>query len=342
MAEQNTAPLKVPSFAAEGVYQKFSDVFEPLLEEVGIPRTALTDPDSEISLAKHCKLMELAAERSGDDCFGLHMGSRVHPHDMGALGYAIMNSPTLHEALQNFARYLHVYARGCDMALETENRIARFTYSYSIVEPSAVERRQEAECTLALVKSVVDTVLDMDWHPNEVRFEHPQPDKDTEHRRIFGAPVYFGQPINCLVFDKRLLEHKVIHAESRLYTVLQEHLRQALASQAEEDDLVAKVGNLIAKSLSNGIPSADDVASQLCMTKRTLQRRLSDRGVLYNQYADKIRRQMACQYVEKTKLPLTEIAFLLGYAHVSAFSRAFRRWTGETPIECRARNPATR
>lgn len=336
MAIKSSAALNAPSFAAEGIYQKFSDVFEPLLEEVGIPSSVLTNPDIEVPLAKHCNLMELAAQRNGDDCFGLHLGSKVHAHDMGALGYAIINSPTILDVLQNFARYLHVFARGCDMALEVEGDTARFTFSYSIVEPGIIERRQEAECTLALVKHVVDTAADSQWCPSEVHFEHPKPENVSEHRRIFGAPVYFSKEINCFIFDKKILDQKVRRAESRLYTVLEEHLRQALANQAEEDDLVATVGNIIAKSLSNGIPGADEVASKLCMTKRTLQRRLSDRGVLYNQYADKIRRQMARQYVEKTKLPLTEVAFLLGYAHVSAFSRAFRRWTGETPNECRS------
>ena len=103
----------------------------------------------------------------------------------------------------------------------------------------------------------------------------------------------------------------------------------------EEDDLVTKVGNAIAKSLSNGVPSIDEVAAALFMTKRTLQRRLADEGVLYNEYADEIRRKLAVQYVKNTKMPLTEVAFLLGYSHVSAFSRAFRRWMGQSPNDFR-------
>ena len=126
-----------------------------------------------------------------------------------------------------------------------------------------------------------------------------------------------------------------MHAEPRLFEVLEEHLAQVVTTQVEENDLVARVGNAIAKSLSSGVPSIDDVAASLFMTKRTLQRRLADEGVLYNEYADESRRKLAVQYVKNTKMPLTEAAFLLGYSHISAFSRAFRRWTGESPNEFR-------
>lgn len=324
-----------PSFVVEALYQVFRDLFEPLLEEVDISRDVLTDDRVEVSLAKHCNLLELAAERHGNESLGLQIGSEVHPRHMGPLGYTILNSPTVLHALQNFCRYLHVYARGCDMQLETDDQFAYFSFSYSIIDPGPIGRRHEAECTLAMVKHVIEVGSESNWNIEEVLFEHPEPANTSEHRRIFGAPVHFSKEINRLKFDKRVLDRKMAQAEPRLYEVLEEHLRESLENQTQEDDLVASVGNIIAKSLSNGIPSVDDVAEKLCMSKRTLQRRLSDQGVLFNQYADDIRCKMARQFVEKTKIPLTEVAFLLGYAHISAFSRAFRRWTGKTPHEFR-------
>ncbi|NIB42262.1 AraC family transcriptional regulator [Pseudomaricurvus alkylphenolicus] len=339
MTVKRVAQQSAPSFSAENLYQRFCHIFtSSILEEAGIRQTVLTDPDTEVALGDHCRLLELAAIRSADDCLGLHIGSEIKPGDMGPLGYTILNSPTVRKALENFSRYLHVYARGCDMTLEEEKELAYFKFSYTIVEPSVLGRRQEAECTLAMVKHVIEVATDRSWRLEEVHFEHPKPESVLEHKRIFAAPVSFGREINCLVFAKAQLDQEIVQAESRLYQVLEAHLSDVLNNQVEEDDIVATVGNIIAKSLSNGIPSIDDVAKELCMTKRTLQRRLSDRDKLYNEYADEIRQQMARQYVENTKLPLTEVAFLLGYAHVSAFSRAFRRWAGLTPNECRAQN----
>ena len=109
-----------PSFNAEGLFIRFGDLLGPLVEEVGISREALTDPDVLVPLDKHCRLLELAARHHNDDFIGLKIGSQVEPRDMGPLGYTILNSPTVHAALNSFVRYLGVYARGCEMELLTD------------------------------------------------------------------------------------------------------------------------------------------------------------------------------------------------------------------------------
>ena len=324
-----------PDFNAEGLYIRFGDILGPLVEEVGISRDVLTDPNVLVPLDKHCRLLELAARNQNDDFVGLKIGYKVHPRDMGPLGYTILNSPTVHAALQSFVRYLRVYARGCEFDLNIEGESAIFSYTYTFTEPCAIERRQEAECTLAMVKQVVEVVTSKKLELEAVSFEHPRPDDISMHKRVFEAPLYFSQEVNSLKFKASILQRETAHAERRLFEVLEKHLAEVIHTQVDEGDLVAKVGNAIAQSLSSGLPSIDSVAATLFMTKRTLQRRLSDEGVLYNEFADEIRCKLAIQYVKNTKMPLTEVAFLLGYSHISAFSRAFRRWQGQSPIEFR-------
>jgi AraC-like DNA-binding protein len=324
-----------PDFNVEGMYIRFSDILGPLVEEVGISREALTDPNVLVPLDKHCRLLELAAQRRKDDFVGLKVGYQVHPRDMGPLGYTILNSPTVLAALQSFVRYLGVYARGCEFDLQIEGESAFFKYSYTFTEPCAIERRQEAECTLAMVKQALEVITSKKLELEAVCFEHPKPGDTSKHKQIFAAPLYFSQEVNSLKFKASILQREAAHAEHRLFEVLEKHLAEVINTQVDEDDLVAKVGNAIAQSLSNGVPSIDDVAATLFMTKRTLQRRLADEGVLYNEFADDIRRKLAIQYVKNTKMPLTEVAFLLGYSHISAFSRAFRRWMGQCPIDFR-------
>lgn len=329
-----------PTMMVEGIYAKFSDLFEPYLEQVGIDRSALSDPNALIPLSKHARLMEVTAEQTGDLYFGLHMGLQVQPADMGAIGYAMDNSPTVGAALKNFARYLAAYTRGCSFELQVDGQAAYYDFAYTLPELGIMDRRQEAECTLALVMTLVRSISGENWSPLAVWFEHPRPDDTLEYKRVFGASVEFGQRINRLVFHSAFLDKPVKAAQPRLFAVIEEHLQQVIENQDHEYDLVNQVSNLVARELSNGVPSIDWVADQLILTKRTLQRRLTDKGIGFSDIVDDVRHNMAVQYVEKSDISLTEISFLLGYSHLSAFGRSFKRWTGSTPQKIRAQSSA--
>lgn len=324
-----------PTLMAEGIYAKFSDLFEPYLEQVGIDRSALSNPNTLVPLTKHARLMEVTAEKSGDIYFGMHMGLQVKPADMGAIGYAMDNSPTVGAALKNFARYLAAYTRGCFFELKIEGDLAFYDFAYTLPELGLMDRRQEAECTLALVLSIVRSISGDNCSPQAVWFEHPRTEKSTEYKRVFGAPVEFGKPVNRLIFSASFLDKPVRSAQPRLFAVIEEHLQQVIKNQDHESDLVNQVSNLVARELSNGVPTIDWISEQLIMTKRTLQRRLTEKGVGFSEIVDDVRRNMAVQYVEKSDISLTEISFLLGYSHLSAFCRSFKRWTGATPQKIR-------
>jgi AraC-like DNA-binding protein len=335
MASQNKGQSG-PSFSAEGLFIHFGHLLGPLVEKAGINTDVLTNPNVQVPLDKHCRLMELAAQYHRDDFLGLRIGSQVEPRDMGPLGYTILNSPTVLDALKSFVRYLRVYARGCEMALDVNHDVAEFIYTYSITEPCALERRQEAECTIAMVKHTLELLTSKKFELDAVGFEHPAPQNTSRHQSLFDAPIYFSQNVNSIRFKADLLDREIVNADARLFEVLESHLEKVLESFVEEEDLVARVGSAVARSLSSGVPNIGDIAASLFMTKRTLQRRLAEEGVLYNEFADEIRRKLAVRYIENTNMPLTEVAFLLGYSHISAFSRAFRRWTGRSPNSFRS------
>jgi AraC-like DNA-binding protein len=327
---------KHPTFQAEGFYGRFRSVFEPCLAEADLDPSVLSDPDAPVPLAKHARLLNLVAERLEDDTFGLHLGLKFRPSDMGAVGFAVMNSATVREALENLARYLSAYTRGCSFELVNTKDMAYYDFSYSIPELGILERRQEAELTLSLVMNIVRIISGKNWTPVEVCFEHPRPDQITEHKRIFGAPIRFGQPVNRLVFKREFLDNPVVEASPRLYTVIAEHLEKVIGEQLHESDFVQQVSNIVARELSNGVPTIDWVAEQLALTRRTLQRRLEDKGVGFSEIVDQVRRNLALEYVQKSSMSLTEVAYLLGYSHLSAFCRSFRRWTDTTPQKMRS------
>lgn len=315
-------------------------MFEPHLGAVGIDAAVFSDPNAQVALEQHIQLLELAAHHSADDFLGLHIGMQIQLSELGAIGYAMMNSPTVKASLENFARYLAAYSRGCHFELRTEGQFYLYDFAYELPGVGVIDRRHEAECTFALILNVVRTLSGTRAGPERVCFEHPRPLCDREHRRIFGTRVDFGCSINRITFRKRLLDCPVATAEPRLFDVIEGHLQRALEEHSHPVDLVNQVRALVARELSNGAPTIDWVADRLALTRRTLQRRLSDHGVGFSEIVDDIRRGMALQYVERSNVPLQEIAFLLGYAHMSAFCRVFRRWTGTTPQLHRNRSRA--
>ncbi len=165
-------------------------------------------------------------------------------------------------------------------------------------------------------------------------FTHATPADTQEHSRIFGTEVVFGAPHHCAEFPAILLTLPVPNADVGLYPVLQQHaeqlLRQKAGSQAGAG-IVAQVAAVIAQNLSQDRARVAQVAQDLNLTPRTLQRKLSDADTSFQQVLDRTRRELAQDYLRQRGLSLAEIAFLLGFQNQSAFNHAFKEWTGASP-----------
>lgn len=312
---------------------------ELVLAEAGLTRAALADPERRIPLAKWIALLEGAAERLGDPCFGLHFGAAFDPAAYGALGYVVLNSPTVGVALDNVSRYLGVHRDATELALKIEGRTARTVYRVHSLNIDL--GRQDAELAVARLFNALRVAIGGDWSPDAVWFTHSPPADEAEHRRVFGAPVHFHRPTNSLVFERAFLDHPIANADPRLYRILERHIDDALARMPAGDDLIDRVRELVARSLGSGIPTINEVAATLGMGTRTLQRRLQAAGLDYSEVVDSVRRRLALDWIDRQAMTATEIAFLLGYSESSAFSRAFRRWTGDSPGAYRRRQRPT-
>jgi AraC-like DNA-binding protein len=145
--------------------------------------------------------------------------------------------------------------------------------------------------------------------------------------------VRFDAPVSVAIeLDAADLEHPVPQADRRLLPIVQRHLEERLASaRDDEEDWLTSVRERIALEVCDGPPSIETVAARLALGVRTLQRRLGERGIVFKRMVDDVRRDLALRYLADGKSDLTEIAFLVGYSELSAFDRAFRRWTGSTP-----------
>ena len=205
-------------------------------------------------------------------------------------------------------------------------------------DPDVSAYRQATEDKGAHLSQVVRSIASAEWHPLEVRFEHPAPDTVDEHRRVFDCAVLFDQQYNALTFDAALLEDKLATADKRLLRIMVRVIERTLRELPDPDELLHKVRQLVVDNLPHGNIGSADMAQRLGMSPRTLQRRFAECGMTYHHLLNQTRHALSLKYLRQSRLTISETAFLLGYTDVSAFSRAFVRWTGVTPGEYRRGN----
>jgi len=304
-----------------------------ILRVLGLERSAFRNSEGFIASSIFAHILEEAARATADNCFGLHFGEHFNPKDIGALAYVVVNSPTVAAAIQNVERYLHIHNQAAkfSFAIEREQVHLRFLLADLAMESP----RQHNEYSMAVVLNTFRIIAGSHWAPREVQFAHEAPARTSEHLRIFRAPVLFGCATNALVMEREFIERQVPAADSRLYRILKQHVERILSDMPRESDLISEVRRAIAVSMREGDPKLTRVIKQISMSPRTLERRLKEHGVVFKKLVDDTRWRFALDYLKDRKHTLTEIAFLLGYSEVSAFNRAFKRWTGSTPLDHR-------
>lgn len=306
---------------------------DDVLRATGVRRPVLENVDAFIATSSFTALLEEASRATRDRCFGLHFGERFDPKDVGALAYLIFNSPDVGTAIANIERYLQIHNSAARVSFSMEGE--RGSLRYLVAEGTAQPMRQHNEYSMAVAVKTFRLLTGTQWIPLEVQFAHEPPASTAEHSRVFGCPVLFGYPMNALVVEHELIQRIVSSADDRLYRVLKQHVDRLLAELPHDNDLLSSVKRAIVESMALGGPKREQVAKALSMSPRTLERRLKERGVVYKKLVSEIRGQFALDYLKDRQRTITEVAFLLGYSEVSAFNRAFKRWTGQSPIEYR-------
>lgn len=295
--------------------------------------SVLANADGFIPCAVFARVLEEAARVTGDDCFGLHFGERFNPKNIGSLVYVVLNSPTVAVADEQVARYVKLYNQAAQVSFAVEGERAYLRY---VLADLGIETpRQQHEYSLVIRLNTIRMMVGSQWRPLEVQFAHQAPGEISEHQRIFGAPVLFGYSSNNFVVEREFLEREVPAADSRLYRIIKRYLEQVLEEMPQEDGMLLAVRRTVAESIRDGEPNLARIAKEMAMSSRTLQRSLRERGTDFKNVVDDTRRRFALNYLKNRRNSLTEIAFLLGYSDASAFNRAFKRWTGLTPMAYR-------
>jgi len=310
-----------------------------ILGPFGLEHSNLADPEGFIATETFALLLEETARATGDDYFGLHFGAGFNPKNIGSAIYVVLNSPTIGAGIENVERYLKLHNEAARWFTHIEGELAYV--GYELAELGIEKPRQYQEGSMVVALNTLRLMAGSHWAPQEIRFTHESPHHVSEHTRIFGAPVRFGCATNAFVVERAFLERQVPAADPQLYKILQRYLNNILSQLPREDCFLASIRKAIAETMRDGDPGLGRVAKQLAASPRTLQRRLKEYGLEFKKLAEDTRRRFASNYLKDRKHTLTEVAFLLGYSEVSAFNRAFKRWTGKTPLEYRRKAGAS-
>src|SRR6266550_1606574 len=215
-----------------------------LYEAIKLNPPVLTDPDQRIPFAQVVALYERAAELTGDDAFGLHVGEAVDPKAFDVLGYAVINSPTLGEALDRMVRYNFIWTNGSCFSVDATGALTRIVYEY--LDHTITERRHDTEMTLAAIAALGRTVANFELSPARVTFQHDSPRDTREHARIFQCSVEFNASKNQYFLDSRALELPIVKADPGLIALLDRHAAELVARFSREDTLRDKVRHELA------------------------------------------------------------------------------------------------
>ena len=303
-----------------------------LLSEVGMEPGLFDDPDNVIGFAARSRLIGHCVARTGCQHLGLLIGQQAQIQDLGLVGLLAKYSSDAGTALRSLVRYFHLHARGSGLSLAVDGFAA--TWGYAIHLPHTAATDQLGAGAAAMMLNIMRSLCGPNWAPAEVLLAHRRPEDDKPYRQVFRSPVRFDAECNGLTFSEHWLSHRLSLADPDLGLLLHKQIEALEARHAGE--FPEQVRSVLRSALLTHHAKAEEVATLFSMHSRTLSRRLEACGTSYQALLDEGRFEIARQMLEDTELEVGQIAAALDYADASAFTRAFRRWSGTTPGQWRA------
>lgn len=305
-----------------------------LFAREGLSPRDLANPDTRVSHVFTMELLTRAVERTGNAKLGLQAGEAVEAGDLDALEYAARSCVNLREAIHCANRYMLLMHGAQEAVLleQGDRAIWQLNTTDDVPQhPAANDFALTTACWFARRYASRERVL------REVHFRHEQPTDLAEYARIFdNAEIRMGQRTNALVFAREFLDVRMTLAHAGLQAAFEMHAGALLERLKRAGGVSGRVRSILVEQLRAGDFSMVTVSRKLAMSVATLRRRLSEENTSHSEILDDVRRELAEKYLADMSLAISEVAFLLGFSHVTAFYKAFRRWShGVTPAEFR-------
>ena len=304
----------------------------PAIPEGAFEAVNALEPDDRIPISIAHQLLEAAIEWTSDPDLGLKAARECTRGEAGALDYAIMSASTGLDALSAATRFIRLVNDALDIRIESKGE-----RSTARLENCVPLSRAAADFEMGALFSVLASVWgETDLSRVTVHFSHPAPRNVDEYQRTFGrAKLQFSSPSYAFEFDTELLRSPLPSADANLHDLMKRHAERVLRELPQALPITRQVKTLITEELADGHPGCAHIAQRLQMSPRTLERRLEIEGTTFTRLLEEVRESLALRYVGDDQMALSQVAALLGFSQTTAFHRAFRRWTGQTPLQYR-------
>jgi AraC-like DNA-binding protein len=301
---------------------------DALLRRIGLDAKLLEDADARLPLHTIAALVrEVVASAPGPN-FGLRAGAARTARDGGLIGYAMLHSATLRDALNRLARYGRIM--GDHNRIEVDEAGSTATIAFQ-GHPVLEAIREFTELAVAWLVSGIREITARNIVPHEVRFPYPESAIAAEMRALFRCSLQFDSPHVAIVLNRDDLDLSIAASDPTLAGYLDQLADDAVKALGEDGSTTGRLRQVLWSRLSDGAPTLAAAAMAMAVSPRTLQRRLSEEGETFASALSKLRHDLAVRLLEDRTLAMYEVGFLLGDAEPTAFHRAFRRWRGMSP-----------
>ena len=288
-----------------------------------------------LPVARLFDIYRLAAELSGCEDIGLYVGRTQYFAGLNLLLYMSTICNTFREYLNLVPSILKLRGDIGEVVIQRDGEFIRLEWR-PLQEESKVERYLSDE-VLSSAQAIVNTLCVDPIPVRRAHFTYARPAELTQLELAFGTDLHFGQPVSCLFFERGSLNSPIIKLDYELSDDVTGALQDLFEQEQSSDPFLHSTRQAVARALPTGEVSIDGLATELGVSRRTLQRRLTDRNTHFMQVLAEVRAELAGRYLADNRLGITEIAFLLGYSDQASFSNAFRGWNGMSPSEYRAK-----
>jgi AraC-like DNA-binding protein len=303
-----------------------------LLQGTGLTPGQLDDAQARISPAQKVAIFRNVLRLSSNPEVGLRAGSRQRLSDFGVYGYALVSSRTFGEAVDLGIRHVRLAGPVLEKRFRIEGGSAVFE-GHDVMDLGEV-LPLATEFWFASIAQLTSCVLEAPLPSRLLLLPYRRPAHAAAYERVFGCPVRFEQPVMEWHFDAAVLDRPCPNANPITADLCVSFCERMLERLPSESEIARQIRTACLNSRGT-FPSADEMATRLGLSVRTLHRRLADGGQGYQALVDEVRCSLAIEFLRNTALPVEQIAGRVGFSDASNFRKAFRKWTGHPPSHYR-------
>lgn len=308
---------------------------DALLVKVGIDKHLLKDPEQRFTVSQVLRLLELIGEYSEAQDLGLYTGRIGYLDGLTLQLYMSTVCSTFREYLNLMPSILRVTGDIGEVVMQADKSFLKLQWQ-PLWQPSE-QQRFLSDMVLTMSAAIVNSLCLLPIPVQQAHFTYPEPKDLTLLKATFGDKLYFNQPMSCLYFTRESLNYPLARLSDDLTATLARPVDHLFNETESRDVFLQQLRQTLLRLLPLGEINIDRVAEELNLSRRTLQRRLSERDTQFLQVLQQVRADLALRYLADERLTVTEIAFLLGYGDQGSFSAAFKSWHGVSPLEHRQR-----